>query len=698
MENRISDLIEHGLDNLPTCSGRSDEDNMNVKENISDENQTDVQLSQKSSKDEHTKIDDESEIIISNSSKSSRSIDDEDMTSEHDEESCRSEEKSVQSFHSKSHSKDDSISSQLKNQEAEAHDTTMHNSISRDEISSAEKSVNSDHIQRRSRSGDEHYSSEIRSKPERIDSRDYSKEFYIESRESEIDAVVRKNSSHEPSYSRSEQSRRLYGNENLSRGRSFYDDSQKHGYKERSTDDSSQKCAQFTERSYNSPSESQYVKSEATAEVNDIESYPRESASKVGSHTPTTDKPKLPQRPNNPALKCFMFVWVSAALVVGIYFASDKICKRDCDGFNFDQCDAYCEAIAEYGIGLPATSVPSMQPSISSMPSISTQPTPSPSTAASEQPSTAGPTADPTTSSRPTTTAPTQNPSLSLIPTSYGQTQSPTMQNTQSPSSLQGSTSPPTILASNTSNSPTFLPSRRESALPSISFSPSTFPSASTLPTVNVPLSCTIPEGNDQSQLGDGVCQDSLNTKECEWDKGDCFTSAEYPQCPAGNEAYKLGNRRCDYELPFNSPACGYDGGDCLQLKKKYPDCTELSSIGDGTCNSDANNVNCRYDGGDCEVVDCDVEPYASLEFCSDYNLNFPNCTVANAARIGNGVCDIAGDYNTEECGYDGGDCSGVEGCTIDESLSELETSLGNGSCDKIFNRAECNFDDADCL
>ena len=120
--------------------------------------------------------------------------------------------------------------------------------------------------------------------------------------------------------------------------------------------------------------------------------------------------------------------------------------------------------------------------------------------------------------------------------------------------------------------------------------------------------------------------------------------------------------------------------------------------IGDGYCDDINNNLACRYDGGDCEVVDCDVEPYASLEFCTDYNLNFPNCTVENAARIGNGVWDIAGDYNTEECGYDGGDCSGVEGCTIDESLYELETSLGNGACDKIFNRTECNFDDADCL
>lgn len=688
MENGISDLIEHGLDRLPTCS--------NVKENNSDENQIDVQLSQTSSKDKNSNMDEVSEII-SNSSNMSRSIENEAMASVHDEQSCRSEERSVKSFQNKSRSKDDSISSQSSHQE-EVEDMTIDNSISQDKISIAEKSENSDRIQRRSRSGDEHYSSEIRSKPPKNDSRDYSKESYIESRESETYVIDRNNSSDKPSYSRSEHSRRLYVNENLSRGRSFYDDSLKDGYKERSIYDSTHEPAQFSERSNNLPNESQDIKSEATTDVNDIESYPRETASKAGSQTPTTSKPKLPQSPNNPALKCFMFMWVSAALVVGIYFASDKICRRDCEGFNFDQCDAYCEAIAEYGIGLPATSAPSMQPSISSMPSISTQPTPSPSATASQQPSTAGPTTYPTTSSHPTTAVPTQNPSLSSSPTTYGQTQRPSIQITQSPSSLQGSTAPPTILASNTSNSPTFLPSRRQSALPSTSFSPSALPSVSTLPTINVPVLCTIPDDNDQSQLGDGICQDSLNTRECEWDKGDCFTSAEYPQCPAGNEAYKLGNRRCDYELPLNSLACGYDGGDCLQLRKKYPDCTDLSSIGDGTCNSDANNINCRYDGGDCEVVDCDVEPYASLEFCTDYNLNFPNCTVENAARIGNGACDIAGDYNTEECGYDGGDCSGVEGCTIDESLYELETSLGNGACDKIFNRTECNFDDADCL
>ena len=90
---------------------------------------------------------------------------------------------------------------------------------------------------------------------------------------------------------------------------------------------------------------------------------------------------------------------------------------------------------------------------------------------------------------------------------------------------------------------------------------------------------------------------------------------------------------------------CGFDGGDCLEFNKKYPDCRVSDSgarVGDGICHRRESNVEeCGYEDGDC------------LEF----NQKYPDCKVSLLDFIGNGVCD-GGAYNVEECGFDGGDCA----------------------------------------
>ena len=48
----------------------------------------------------------------------------------------------------------------------------------------------------------------------------------------------------------------------------------------------------------------------------------------------------------------------------------------------------------------------------------------------------------------------------------------------------------------------------------------------------------------------------------------------------------------------------------------------------------------CGWDGGD----------------CIEFNEKYPDCDVFVTNLIGNGICD-GGDYNTWECGWDGGDC-----------------------------------------
>ena len=77
----------------------------------------------------------------------------------------------------------------------------------------------------------------------------------------------------------------------------------------------------------------------------------------------------------------------------------------------------------------------------------------------------------------------------------------------------------------------------------------------------------------------------------------------------------------------------------------EYPNCKVdfPSSIGDGFCNvGDYNTEVCGWDGGD----------------CIEFNEKYPNCKVDSPSNIGDGWYCNGGDYNTEECGWDGGDCT----------------------------------------
>jgi len=87
----------------------------------------------------------------------------------------------------------------------------------------------------------------------------------------------------------------------------------------------------------------------------------------------------------------------------------------------------------------------------------------------------------------------------------------------------------------------------------------------------------------------------------------------------------------------------------------------------------------CGFDGGDCD------------EFMEQY----PNCTVREPWRVGDGKCDF-GEYMVYECGWDGGDC-------LDEVYPDCQArgkskAFRNGQCDGMpFNTASCGWDDGDC-
>ena len=101
------------------------------------------------------------------------------------------------------------------------------------------------------------------------------------------------------------------------------------------------------------------------------------------------------------------------------------------------------------------------------------------------------------------------------------------------------------------------------------------------------------------------------------------------------------------------------------------------TKLGDGICDrtGNYNTPECDDDGGDCK------------------NLNlYPDCGIpaSESAKLGDGVCD-GGLFFTEECGFDHGDCAN---CKVDNP-----SLIGDGECDGgDYNTEECGWDGGDCI
>ena len=124
---------------------------------------------------------------------------------------------------------------------------------------------------------------------------------------------------------------------------------------------------------------------------------------------------------------------------------------------------------------------------------------------------------------------------------------------------------------------------------------------------------------------------------------------------------------------------------------ENYPYCyvSLPSLIGDGYCDcGDYNTIECGFDGGDCEEDCPDCYPN-----CDDF---YPNCNVQYPSLIGDGNCH-AGDYNTAECGFDGGDCDYFN--KYPNCNAQSPWRIRNGNCDNYgdYNTAACGFDGGDC-
>mmetsp|Transcript_21657 Transcript_21657/g.48398 ORF Transcript_21657/g.48398 Transcript_21657/m.48398 type:complete len:252 (-) Transcript_21657:164-919(-) len=123
-------------------------------------------------------------------------------------------------------------------------------------------------------------------------------------------------------------------------------------------------------------------------------------------------------------------------------------------------------------------------------------------------------------------------------------------------------------------------------------------------------------------------------------------------------------------------------------MKERYPDCpfsiVDASRLGDGSCDSffSENSEECGWDGGDCIEI----------------NEKYPKCQALFLSGLGDGFCDDFGGTNTEACGWDGGDCiefnEKYPGCDVYST-----SNIGDGKCHGgDYNTEECGWDGGDCV
>ena len=104
----------------------------------------------------------------------------------------------------------------------------------------------------------------------------------------------------------------------------------------------------------------------------------------------------------------------------------------------------------------------------------------------------------------------------------------------------------------------------------------------------------------------------------------------EFQYCSVPDPSSLLSNRICYGDIGlgmYNTKACAFDSGDCIEFNEKYPGCNipDATRLGDGVCDGgEFNTVACQFDFGDCD------------EFYEHY----PDCEAANPNKVGDGKCD----------------------------------------------------------
>ena len=116
-----------------------------------------------------------------------------------------------------------------------------------------------------------------------------------------------------------------------------------------------------------------------------------------------------------------------------------------------------------------------------------------------------------------------------------------------------------------------------------------------------------------------------------------------------------------------HNQACGYDGGDCVQMCD-FSVCN-YTSLGDGICNDECRNKNCAFDYCDCFDIN-NINDATDDEQRQCYTYNATICDIKTDCQafdknnskswLTDGFCD---DYcNNEYCNYDNGQCLSCQG------------------------------------
>ena len=141
---------------------------------------------------------------------------------------------------------------------------------------------------------------------------------------------------------------------------------------------------------------------------------------------------------------------------------------------------------------------------------------------------------------------------------------------------------------------------------------------------------------------GDNVCDEVLNTPECQFDGGDCgvteapitSSTTEASSCvfPPSMPPNWLGDGYCDSAL--NNTMCNWDNGDCIEVSTEptEPTTTTISVViplgciipqeipiyylGDNYCDAMLNTEACEFDMGDCGVLLVTTTPSTVPEGC----------------------------------------------------------------------------------
>ncbi len=128
-----------------------------------------------------------------------------------------------------------------------------------------------------------------------------------------------------------------------------------------------------------------------------------------------------------------------------------------------------------------------------------------------------------------------------------------------------------------------------------------------------------VPEDDTQEQAKQVGCLEGLSS--IQGHAGCCVLEPTF-----------LGDGACDAHAPYNTVECGYDLGDC---------CKE-------SCDTEA-QFGCKAKEGDA------YGPFGFYCIDPQYSTIDENCTAENREWIGDGGCDE--EFNTQACGWDGGDC-----------------------------------------